>query len=507
MSKEQNNRIIKNTVFLYIRMLLMIVITLYTSRVVLNTLGILDFGIYSVVASIVTMLGFISSAMITATQRFLSFELGQNNKEKLSDTFIMSININVIITFIMFMLIGLLGIWFINNELNIPKDKLPAALWAFKCVLISFSFTLISIPYTSNIVAHEKLNIYAIISILDAALKLLILFLINDSETEKLKTYSTLMMVVSIFISITNIIYNRINYSFTKFRFFWNTLLFKRLLSYTGWNFFGALAGVFTNQCSNILINIFFGPAVNASKAITSQINSAIYGFVTAIQLSMSPQIVKTYSVGDKTRTKSLVFIGSKYSYFFALLIASPMILKMSLVLNLWLVSIPDYAIIFSKLVIIDSLIISLSNSLISSCNATGKIKLYQFVVGTITLLNIPISYYMLSLDSPPETVFYISIILSICSLIARVVLLKRIDKEIILGFEKNVIIPVILVSFFSSILLYFLNRHIPDTFLGLIILSVISSVVIFSFIWLLGMKTSEKSFLIQFIKNKIKSI
>ncbi|PYZ52476.1 lipopolysaccharide biosynthesis protein [Providencia rettgeri] len=484
-------------------MLFMIVITLYTSRIVLDVLGVTDFGIYTVVASVVTMLGFISSAMISATQRFLSFEIGRNDKVELSNTFVMSVNINILITIIALIIIETIGLWFIHFELNIPKDKLPSALWAFQCAMISFCFSVISIPYSSNIIAHEKLNVYAIISIIDVTLKLVILFFINEEQPNKLKVYSSLMCLVAFLTSMTYIFYNKFTFSITKYRLYWNTNLFKKLFSYTGWNFFGALAGVCTNQFSNVLINIFFGPTVNAAEAISSQVNSAIYGFVTAIQLSMSPQIVKSYSINDRNRTKELISTGSKLSYYFIFFISSPMIFRMDYILNIWLLSVPNYTTIFCQLIIIESLIISLSNSLMSACNATGKIKLYQIIIGSITLLNIPISFYILKKSPSPEMVFIVSIVLSIICLIARIIILNKIDRYIISGFIKIVILPVSLVSFFSLSIIYLINKFLSEGFPQFTLYIFLSLLSISFFIWFIGLTKKEKDFFSSFIKKK----
>lgn len=505
MSQNKNNkRILKNTLFLYVRILFMIVITLYTSRIVLETLGIIDFGIYNVVASIVTMLGFISGAMTSSTQRFLSFELGRGDNKSLKNTFLMSVNINIILTFILSVLIIIIGNWFINNQLNIPPDRLLPATWAFHCSIISFCFTVISIPYISNIIAHERLNVFAVISIIDAIMKLFILFIIEKSQYDKLDFFSSLMALISFITASLYILYNRLTFSITKYKFYWDNLLFKKLLSYTGWNFFGALAGVCSNQFTNILLNIFFGPAINASKAIASQINSAIYGFVSSIQLSMNPQIVKTYSKNETNRTRDLIFIGSKYSYYFILLISAPILFKIDYILGLWLITIPSYTAIFSNLVIIESLIASISNSLMSACNATGKIKLYQIIVGTIILCNIPFSFIALHRGAPPETVYYISITLSALSLVARIFIIRKIDKHLLVNFEKTVILKIIIVSFLSFTTVYYLNLFISDNFIGLIFLYSLSSASIIAFIWLMGTEKNERKYISNLIKTKL---
>ncbi|WP_273838845.1 lipopolysaccharide biosynthesis protein [Providencia rettgeri] len=508
MTQEKNNkRIVKNTLFLYIRMLFMIVITLYTSRIVLETLGVIDFGIYSVVASIVTMLGFISSAMTSSTQRFLSFELGKGDINALKNTFLMSVNINVIITIALSILIFIIGTWFINNKLNIPPDRVASANWVFHCSILSFCFSVISIPYISNIIAHERLNVFAIISIIDAIMKLLILFLVASSQYDKLVFYSSLMVLISLTIALLYISYNKLTFSITRYKLYWDSVLFRKLISYTGWNFFGALAGVCSNQFSNILLNIFFGPAINASKAIASQINSAIYGFVSSIQLAMNPQIVKTYSKNEHNRTRELIFIGSKYSYYFILLISAPILFKIDYILNLWLVTIPSYTAIFGSLVIIESLISSLSNSLMSACNATGKIKFYQLIVGSIMLCNIPFSFIALHNGSSPETVYYISILLSIISLIARIIIIRKIDYFIIIGFEKLVIFKVVLVSLLSFGILYYLAVLIPDNLLGLITLYFLSTIIITIIIWFAGTEKNEREYLSILVKKKLFNI
>ncbi|WP_265460749.1 MATE family efflux transporter, partial [Aeromonas salmonicida] len=391
-NSNNNRRIVKNTLFLYFRMLLTLSVTLYTSRVVLNNLGVEDFGIYNVVGGVVTMMAFLSGAMSSASQRFLAFELGKNNLEQLAKVFKMSLNIHWLIVLIVILVAQTLGLWFVNAQLVIPPDRLVAANWVFQCALFSFCCTVLGVPYNAAIIAHEKMSAFAYISIVDVLLKLIVVFLLAAYDGDKLQRYSLLLAVVSLLILVCYYAYARWQFTVTRFSWYWNTDLFKTLFSYTGWNLFGNVAAVATNQGINILLNLFFGATVNAARAIAFQVNSAVTGFVTSLQMSINPQIVKSYATDNHEYMLQLVFSGARYCFFLLYFLSIPFLLQAEIILKIWLGMLPEYAAGFCRLVIIDSLIISLSGTLMTAFQATGKIKTYQMVVGGVILFNLPLS-------------------------------------------------------------------------------------------------------------------
>ena len=504
MSNATNNRrIIKNTLLLYFRMLLILGVTLYTSRVVLNSLGVEDFGIYNVVGGVVTMMAFLSGAMSSATQRFLSFELGKDNFEQLAKVFKMSLNIHWLIVLLVLLAAQTLGLWFVNTQLVIPPDRLAAANWVFQCAVFSFCCTVLSVPYNAAIIAHEKMSAFAYVSIVDVVLKLTVVFLLAAHGGDKLQFYALLLALVSAVILGCYYIYARWQFAAIHFSLYWNTELFKTLLSYTGWNLFGNLASVATNQGINILINLFFGAPVNAARAIAFQVNAAITGFVTSLQMSINPQIVKSYANGNYEYMHFLIMRSAKYAFFLLYLLALPILLQTELVLKIWLIRPPQYADFFCQLVLIDALITSFSGGLMASVQATGNIKRYQVIIGGILLLNLPLSYLALVYGGGSYVVFYISICTSIAALLFRFLILKKAINLNVTEFCREVIGRSVLIVLSTSFPLYLINLNTGNVFFDFILMSIITVIITVLFIYLLGLEGFERDF----IKIKVRGL
>ncbi|HDT5864439.1 oligosaccharide flippase family protein [Aeromonas hydrophila] len=495
-NSNNNRRIVKNTLFLYFRMLLTLGATLYTSRVVLNNLGVEDFGIYNVVGGVVTMMAFLSGAMSSATQRFLAFELGKDNLEQLAKVFKMSLNIHWLIVLIVIFVAQTLGLWFVNHQLVIPPDRLVAANWVFQCALFSFCCTVLGVPYNAAIIAHEKMGAFAYISIVDVLLKLTVVFLLAAHDGDKLQLYALLLAVVSLLILGCYYAYARRQFAVTRFSLYWNAELFKTLFSYTGWNLFGNVAAVATNQGINILLNLFFGATVNAARAIAFQVNSAITGFVTSLQMSINPQIVKSYASDNHTYMHQLIMGGSKYAFFLLYALALPILLQTETVLRLWLVNPPEYTLLFCQLVLVDALITSLSGSLMASVQATGNIKRYQAIIGGILLFNLPLSYLVLSNGGGAHTVFYVSIATSITALLFRFVLLKELINLNVVQFFSKVIARALLVVLTTFLPLSLIRLNTGNLVIDFVLMSAL--IVTFTTIamFTLGFEKFERDFI-----------
>lgn len=512
MTKTKNNqRIFKNSLFLYFRMILTLGVSLYTSRVILNTLGVEDFGILNVVGGVVTMMAFLSGAMSSATQRFLSFELGKNDTDQLHNVFKMSINIHLLIIIFVVLVVETLGLWFINTHLVIPAERLAAANFVFHCALFSFCCTIIAIPFNAAIIAYEKMSAFAYISIIDVMLKLVIVLLLATQNGDKLKIYALLLALVSVMTLACYYIYARLQFAITRFSWYWNPQLFKTLFSYTGWNLFGNLAVVMSIQGVNILLNMFFGAYINASRAIAMQVNGAIVGFVGSLQMSINPQIIKAYAVNDKLYMNELVFSGAKYASFLLLLLSLPVFIEIEFVLNLWLENVPQFTDVFVRLVLIDSFIICLSCTLMTSAQATGKIKFYQIVVGGIQLLNIPLSYFFLSQYSEPVLVYYVSIFISIIALLARMFFLRALIDLSIKEFVYKVIMPSLKVLTLSFFVVYFLfyacDLFLANNFLFFIMKVMLSFTFTFCIIYFFGLNYEESKYILNLIRKKMLTI
>jgi O-antigen/teichoic acid export membrane protein len=495
-------RMAKNAAMLYFRMLLTMVVALYTSRIVLQTLGVDDFGIFNVVAGFVTMLGFLNSAMSSATQRFLAFEIGKLGTKDVSSIFSMSMNIHIIIAIFVCLLGETVGLWFVQTQMSIPVERLHAAEWIFHLSLISFAVTIVSVPYNAIIIANERMSIFAWVSIVDVTLKLLIVFMLSLLSMDKLILYGMLTLCVIFIVFLTYCIYCNLYVEGAKFKRFWDQELFKTMMSYTGWNLWGNIAAVMSGQGVNVLLNIYFGPAVNAARAISMQVSIALNGFVQNIQVAINPQIIKSYAENNLSYMHDLVCHGAKYNFFVLFLLALPVLNNTEVMLAFWLDVIPNNTIIFTRLIICTLLIDSLSPPLMTAAQATGHIKLYQFVIGSILLLNIPISYAFLEAGSSPYSVFYAAIGLSIIALFARVYLISTLIGMSKIRYIRDSIMPVLFVLVLVLGINSMIEINMENSLLSFSISISISSVLVIVSIWAVGLKKSEQTALVKIILN-----
>lgn len=501
--KQETNkykRMAQNAGMLYFRMLLTMIVTLYTSRVVLQTLGVDDFGIYSVVAGFVTMLGFVHGAMSSATQRFIAFELGKTDVKDVKGIFSMSMNIHILIAFFVLLLGETIGLWFVQNKMTISADRMEAAVWVFHLSLISFMVTIISVPYNALIIAHERMSVFAWVSIIDVTLKLLIVFMLVLLGMDKLILYGLLSLIVVFIVFMIYLGYCTVKFPEAGFRFYWDQKVFKVMLSYTGWNLWGNIAAVMSGQGVNVMLNIFFGPTVNAARAIAMQVSAALNGFIQNIQIAVNPQIYKSYAAQDITYMHRLVCYGAKYNFFVLLLLSLPVLNNTELMLSLWLGNVPEGTVIFTKLIICTILIDSLSPSLMTAAQATGRIKLYQFVVGGILLLNVPVSYLILKMGGAPHTVFYVAIGLSIIALLARVYLISFLIKMQKRKYIIDSIIPVLSVAFLVFFINSFISIKYLSVFLDLLVSAFISGFLVLISVLVVGLQKNERVAVIKVI-------
>lgn len=490
-------------------MILILVVSLYSSRIVLEQLGVEDFGIYHVVAGVISLLTFVNGALSTATQRFICFELGQadNNKDKLESIFNASLTIHLFIG-VVFFVIGLsLGSWVVNSFLTISDIRLDTALLVFYMSLITVFFNLVSIPYIANIISFEKMDAFAYISIADAALKLGSVLILSLISGDKLLYYAIFISMSAFLVFLCYVFYNKLALHNTRIIFSWNKQYSKKLVGYIGWNFYGNIAAVVSNYGVNILLNITFGTVVNAARAIAMQVNSAVFGFVSSLQTSFSPQIIKSYSGRDTKYVRSLIFSGAKISFFLLLFISMPILVQTDYILKLWLGSVPENTGKFVKLVVIDSLIISLSGVIMTAFQATGKIKLYQIVVGTVILLNLPVSYLALKFGGDPSIVYYVAISISLIALVLRLILLYNFEPELIKGFVRSVIFRIALVSLLSFSINLSISSCFSEGIFGLIGGCIISVMINILAIYLVGIDENEKMFVRSFLKSKFSKV
>lgn len=504
-TSEKNKRIAKNTLLLYCRMLFLMAVSLYTSRVVLNALGVEDFGIYNVVGGIVAMFTVLSGSLSAAISRFITYELGKGNPENLNKIFSSAVTIQLGLASIIILLAETIGIWFLNVKMNIPEVRMEAANWVFQFSILTFAINLISVPYNACIIAHEKMSAFAYISILEALGKLVIAYLIVISPIDKLIFYAILMCVVALVIRFTYGSYCKRYFSECTYKFVWDKQLLRQMFGFAGWNFIGASSAVLRDQGGNIVINLFCGPTVNAARGIAFQVNSAIQGFVTNFMTALNPQITKSYATGDMNYMMTLIFQGARLSFYMLLLLSLPVLVNTHYILELWLHEVPKHTVLFVRLVLIFALSESLSQPLVTAMLATGNIKNYQIIVGGLQMMNLPISYFLLRMGMIPETVIIISIIISQCCLVARLIMLKNMIGIRVKEYLKKVWINVVLVGCISAIIPLWLESITHESlycFISLSIICVITTVVTELHV---GCNANERQFVYDKIKKVIK--
>jgi len=501
-----NKRIAKNTLILYLRMFLTMAISLYTSRVVLSTLGIEDYGTYNVVGGIVVMFTFINGAMSTATMRYITFELGRGNIERLKTVFRTSIQVFVILAFIIVLLSETIGLWFLYHKLTIAPDRMTAALWVFQISIIDCVLRMIVIPFNAEVISHEKMSTFAYLSILDVTLKLIIVYLLQVIPFDKLIIYALLMFAVSIIHISIYLIYCFKHFPEINFQFSLDKPLLKEMTSFAGWGLFGNLAGVLYNQGLNMLLNIFFGPVVNAARGVALQVQGTVQSFIVNFQMALNPQITKSYAKGNLERMHTLIFTSSKFSFFLLFILALPITIEANQILGVWLKEVPNHSVSFIRLLFSIALIETLANPLVISNQATGKVKKYQIVVGGIQLLIVPIAYIVLKLGGNPESVYLVQFVIMLCAQIARIFMIKPLIQLPLKKYFNEVIVRVLIVAITAPIIPLFIyfNTHVLSTtnFFMVCLFSVIS---VFISIYLIGITQNERQMILSYLQKRIK--
>ena len=442
-SKSDNNkRIAKNTLLLYIRMGVMMAINLYTSRVILNALGVVDYGLFNVVGGLVIMFSVLSKSLTNSISRYLTFELGKGETIRLKEMFSSALVIQFILCAIILVFAETIGLWFLNAKMTIPIERASAVQWVYQMAILSFLIGLISVPFNAIIVAHERMSAFAYISVIDAFLKLIIAFLIYVSPMDKLVFYAFLILLETIFQNFIYWVYCKRNFIECSFRLKFNKGLVKEMANFAGWNFFGTLSSSLRLQGVDVVINIFFGPTVNAAKGIATSVNSAVNGFVTNMMMAVNPQIIKSYSSGDREYMMNLINQSARYSFYLLFILALPVILNTDYILHLWLGFTPSYSVRFIQFVLLLTMLEALSNPLETGMMATGNIRNYQIIIGFLQILNLPLCYLMFKISFGPEMVYVIACLITFVCLFIRWIMLKP-----YLAFVH--ILKVFLVTFF----------------------------------------------------------
>ena len=443
-TSSANKRIAKNTLVLYVRMLFTMGISLFTSRVILQTLGVEDYGISSVVGGVISMFTFINAAMVSSTQRYLNFELVRGDANQLRSVFSTSLQIHALIALAIIVLSETVGLWFLNEKLVIPEARMTAAMWVYQCSILSCAVSIMSTPYNAVIVAHEKMSAFAYISILDASLKLLVVYLLVVLPFDKLIILAILNLLVQLFIRYIYTLYCHRHFPESYFQFWFNKTLFKEMFGFAGWSFWGNLAAILYTQGLNMMLNIFFGPIVNAARGIAVQVQSAVQQFVGGFQTALNPQITKNYASNNLPQMHSLMFRSARFSFLLLFFLSLPVLMETNFILTLWLKTVPDDAVIFTQIMICISLIYTTANPCVIANQATGKVKIYQMVVGGILLLILPISYVVLKWGAPAYSVFIVHFCIESLAQFSRMYMLRKLIHLPLWQYMKNIYIPIV---------------------------------------------------------------
>ncbi|WP_145996376.1 lipopolysaccharide biosynthesis protein [Dysgonomonas massiliensis] len=502
-SKEKstnNKRIAKNTLFLYFRLIVTMLVSLYTSRIVLKVLGVEDYGIYNVVGSMVGMMAFLNGTMAAATQRFLSFEIGKGDFKTLTKVYSTTIQIHVVIALIIILLSETLGLWFLYSKMNFPAERADAVFWVYQFSVLSLALSVIQVPYNAAIIAFERMNVYAYMSLLDVSLKLLCVFLLTLIDVDKLVLYAALIFSISLIIRALYVFYVRKYLKACKYEFCWDVKLSKSILSYACYNFIAHFSLMLRNQGVNILLNIFFGPLINAANGVAVQVRNAVNSFTQNFIVAVNPQIVKSYAANNLEYTRLLIMQSSKFSFILLCFLSLPFLLETDYILHLWLENPPKYSVLFCQLMIVNILVDALSGTLVYGALATGKVKKYQLVIGMLFLMCLPISYLFLKLGFSPEITIIVSIFISFVALLIRLFFLRiLLSLSVKLYLWKVVILGIVILGL-SLIVPLFIITNIETSFLRLLLTGFTSSISLVFYSYFIGLNNSERII----VKNKL---
>ena len=499
-----SKKIVKNTLLLYVRMLFLMFIAFFTSRVVLDKLGIEDFGIQNVVGGLASMLTFFRSSLSNATQRFLTLALGRCDIQECKRIFSQHQSLYFLIALIIFVIAEVGGLWIIYNKLVIPSHRFIAAFWVFQFTLLSLFLTMLTIVYDSVLIAHEDMKAYSYLGIIEGLAKLGIAYAISIVPFDRLITYSFLMALVPLGILLYYISYCSKRYKEAHFKFLWDKTSVRVTFAFINWNVIGTAVWAINDQGINILLNMFFGPAVNAARGLAFQINQAVNHFSANFYTAVRPQIMKSYAADDKKYLFRLIYSSSKYSVFLLWYLSLPLMLRIDFVLSVWLKDIPEYTSVFTVWVLLYALVNSLSNPIWTLALSIGKLKWYILIGSGVFLMNFPISYVALRLGSSPTSVFIITFLVRSIYIVTILIIIRRYIDISFLDYFKEVILPSVGVISLSAILSLIVQNNIPNSMIGLIVVVILTTIIISLCIWIIGLKQVERNAVTKFLKKKL---
>lgn len=500
--REHGRRIAKNTLMLYVRMLFMMFLGLFTSRIVLEALGENDYGIYNVVGGVVVMFAVISGALNSAISRFITYEIGKGaGNERLNAVYSTAVIIQALISLIIVLVAEPVGLWFIENEMTIDPVRIPAAKYVLQFTLLSFVINLMSVPQMALITAHEQMSVYAGIGILDGLLRFGTALLIRSCASDRLVIYAALMSASVLVVRLAYLVYCRVSFPHGRFRPLLDRPLLKEMFSFAGWGFIGTMSGVLRDQGGNLLVNVFSGPGVNAARAVAFQLNGAVQNFVINFMTAVNPQITKSYASGEHDYMFSLLRKAARMSFYLLFILALPILFNTDRILELWLKDVPEYTAVFVRLFIILALCESVSYPLVTAMLATGRIRNYQIVVGGLQMLNLPVSYALLKIGYPPEVTVVVAICISQVSLVARLLMLRSMIGLSVRDFLLRVYFNVLVVAAAGTVAASLVTGLVSNAIVSSLLCIVLAGLsCLFA-----GCSSKERKEIVVFILNRIR--
>lgn len=500
-----NQTIAKNSIYMAIQLVLVLIVSLYTSRVILQVLGVEDFGIYNVVCGFVTMFAFLNTSMNNGIQRFYNYEYGKNGEEGAYRVFNSAIIIQFLLALVIVVLTETIGLWYLYEKMVIPGERFAAAFWIFQFSVMSLVILVMQIPFSASIMAHEKIKYFSIVHMVDAILKLLIALTIPFVPFDKLIGYGFLVFCISLINACLYIIYAKVHFKELKFHFLIDKDLIKSMLSFSGWNLFGSFAGVGKEQGINMILNMFFGPVVNAARGIAYQVTGALKSFVSTVTVSGRPQLTQSYAQGDKERTIGLMFSLCKMSFFVLFIFALPVTIEINYILTIWLGvdSIPEHTHLFVQLVLLTALTNVFSPPTSFVVHATGKMAKYQIITSAFSLTVLPLSYIFLTHGADAEIVFVLNMIITAVGEYISLRVLQSIEYFKLRDFVHFVLKPVVIVILISVPISVIGRFLIQESFIRLVITAILSVISIVGSVYFFALNDSEKA-LVKSMINKI---
>ena len=502
-----SKRVAKNTLMLYLRQIIIMFVSLYTVRIVLNILGAEDYGSYNVIAGVVVLFSFINTAMATSIQRFLNFSLGENDTLKTNKVYSSSLVIHFAISFFFFLIAETIGLYFVTYKLNLPVERKFACSIVYQITIINSVFNILKVPYNAVVIAYEKMSFFAWSSIIEVFLKLFLVFIIKITPFDKLIVYALLLTLISLIVLLMFKIYCNKNFEIAHFHRHKDISLFKELLSFSGWSLFGGVANICNTQGINIVLNIYTNVIVNAAMGIANQVNNAVYSFVSNFQTAFNPQLIKSYAAEEHDKFLALLYRSAKFSFFLLYLFFLPLFMTSEYVLFLWLKNPPEYSVIFVNLILIWSLVDVFNNPLYTAIQATGNIKTYNIVVSVMKLLPLPIIIVLFRMGFRPESLFYTEIIFSLIIDTWRVFYCgKKVGLDV-LHFFTNIVLRCIIIVIITLIGMFFIKKYIifNNAFITFLVICFFSILLNFPCFYFIGMNKNERQWMLKILVSKLR--